>query len=180
MDYTLIILAGGRGLRMGGVDKGLVDIDGHPLIEHLLLALPPARHCIISANRNLQRYQQWADQVVSDQRDGFAGPMAGLEAALAVTEGPCLCLPCDLPHPPARLAERLLHGLRPDAVNVLQDPQRVQPLCLGLIASPDWCRTLTDYLDNGGHSAHGWLERVAWQAVPFDQPLENLNHWPDT
>lgn len=98
----LIILAGGQGKRMGGADKGLLELDGKPLIAHLLDHLTPSpARIVISANRNQTTYRHWADQVVSDERDGFQGPMAGLEAALDASQGLCLCLPCDLVQPPA-------------------------------------------------------------------------------
>ena len=90
IDYTLIILAGGQGQRMGGADKGLVEVDGKPLVAHLLdNLLPRPTRIVISANRNADRYQAWADQVVADRRDGFLGPLAGLEAALGEAHGLC-------------------------------------------------------------------------------------------
>ncbi|MBL4570487.1 MAG: NTP transferase domain-containing protein, partial [Alcanivorax sp.] len=108
-NYTLIILAGGQGKRVGGADKGLLELDGKPLIAHLLDHLTPSpSRIVISANRNQATYRHWADQVVSDERDGFQGPMAGLEAALDASQGLCLCLPCDLVQPPGPMPGDLL------------------------------------------------------------------------
>ncbi|EKF75085.1 molybdopterin-guanine dinucleotide biosynthesis protein A [Alcanivorax hongdengensis A-11-3] len=178
-DYTLIVLAGGRGTRMGGADKGLVTVGDHPLVLTLITALtPPPVRVIISANRNQPSYAQWADQVVSDLRDDFQGPLAGLEAALAIAHGPCVCLPCDLLAPPASLIASLLAPLRPGQPCVARDPQRLQPLCLSCCASDDYRQTLGHYLDNGGRSARGWLASYPHQTVTLDQPLDNLNHLP--
>ena len=132
-NYTLIILAGGQGKRMGGADKGLLELDGKPLIAHLLDHLTPSpARIVISANRNQTTYLHWADQVVSDERDGFQGPMAGLEAALDASQGLCLCLPCDLVQPPGPMPGDLPKKAGPDHVCVAQDPIRRQPLCLAL------------------------------------------------
>ena len=175
-DYTLIILAGGKGSRVGGADKGLLEVDGKPLIAHLLEHLAPRpQRVVISANRNQALYRQWADQVVEDLRPDFPGPMAGLEAALQACEGLCLCLPCDLLQPPASMAADLLAKAAIGHVCVAQDPIRRQPLCLSLHAQ-HWRTSLTDYLDNGGRSAYGWLETLAVQPVAVGTPLQNLNH----
>ncbi|ASK33761.1 molybdenum cofactor guanylyltransferase [Alcanivorax sp. N3-2A] len=173
--YTLLILAGGRGTRMGGRDKGLVRLDGDPLVARLLETLNPApTRVVISANRNAERYQRWADRVVPDLRPDFSGPMAGLEAGLQVSQGPLLCLPCDLIDPPARLAALLLAHLTPGQVNVIEDQSGLQPLCLALHAEP-WRNALGAYLDQGGRSARGWLANVAHQRIVIDGRLGNLN-----
>ncbi len=175
-DYTLIILAGGKGTRMGGADKGLVEVNGKPLIAQLLDQITPRpAHIIISANRNQETYRHWADQVVEDRRADFPGPMAGLEAALSVSSGLCVCLPCDLVQPPSTLVTDLLHRSTPDHITVARDPIRRQPLCLALHAE-SWLASLGNYLDNNGRSAYGWLEQVAVQEVVVATPIQNLNH----
>ncbi|MCG8395006.1 MAG: molybdenum cofactor guanylyltransferase [Pseudomonadales bacterium] len=174
--YTLIILAGGQGKRVGGADKGLLEVDGKPLIAHLLDHLSPApSRIVISANRNQAIYRHWADEVVSDRREGFLGPMAGLEAALHACEGLCLCLPCDLVQPPGSMAKDLLGKAEPAHICVARDPIRRQPLCLALYAQA-WRASLGDYLDNGGRSAYGWLDQVPLHPVAVATPLQNLNH----
>lgn len=176
IDYTLIILAGGQGQRMGGADKGLVELDGKPLVAHLLANLsPPPNRIVISANRNADRYRQWGDQVVGDLRDGFAGPLAGLEAALGEAHGLCLCLPCDLLTLPADMAPDLLAAASAEHLCVAHDPLRRQPLCMALYAEP-WRDSLSEYLDAGKRSAHGWLDLVCVHPVAVATPLQNLNH----
>ena len=175
-DYTLIILAGGKGSRMGGADKGLLELDGKPLVTHLMAhVLPRPDRIVISANRNQATYRQWADQVIEDQRPDFPGPMAGLEAALSVSSGLCVCLPCDLLQPPSTLVTDLVNKSAPERVCVARDPIRRQPLCLALHAE-HWRTNLSAYLDSGGRSAYGWLEQVSIQEVAVATPIQNLNH----
>lgn len=175
-DYTLIILAGGKGSRMGGADKGLIPLNGKPLIAHLVEHLQPRPdRIVISANRNQEIYRRWADQVVNDQRPDYPGPMAGLEAALSAASGLCVCLPCDLVQPPASLISDLLHKSATEHVAVARDPIRRQPLCLALHAE-QWRDKLGHYLNDGGRSAYGWLEQVPVQEVAVATPIQNLNH----
>lgn len=176
IDYTLIILAGGQGRRMGGADKGLVAVDGKPLVAHLITHLSPhPARIIISANRNQDRYKRWGNQVVGDHREGFMGPLAGLEAALGEAHGLCLCLPCDLLAPPAAMIRDLLAAASAEHICVAHDPLRRQPLCLALYVEP-WKASLRDYLDAGKRSAHGWLDQVSVHPVAVATPLQNLNH----
>lgn len=96
---SILLLAGGRGQRMGGLDKGLVDFHGLPLIAHLhRLTRPLTDDLIISCNRNQQRYADYGDQLVSDDSAEFHGPLAGIRAGLAVAKHAwLLVLPCDAP-----------------------------------------------------------------------------------
>lgn len=96
---SILLLAGGRGSRMGGNDKGLIDWRGKPLIAHLhALVRPLSDDLIISCNRNQPRYRGYADYLVGDAEPDFPGPLAGIRAALAVARYPyLLILPCDAP-----------------------------------------------------------------------------------
>ena len=112
--YEALVLAGGRGSRMEGRDKGWIMWQGHPLIEHVLDRLKnqtvPPHRITISANRNLDAYQQTGHVVLSDDRAGYLGPLAGIESALVRCRQPLLLvLPCDTPAIPFDLAE-LLHS----------------------------------------------------------------------
>jgi molybdenum cofactor guanylyltransferase len=109
-SVTGVVLAGGRGLRMGGVDKGLIEIDGRTLVEHQIDALrPQVSTLIVSANRNLDRYRALGAAVVTDLQAGFPGPLAGMAAAAraACTEW-IVCVPCDTRALPAGLVARLV------------------------------------------------------------------------
>ncbi len=105
LPCSILMLSGGRGQRMGGQDKGLLDWRGQPLIAHLQsLVRPLTDDLIISCNRNPQQYAVYADQLVNDDSPDFPGPLAGIRAGLAAARhAHLLILPCDVPHIDARL-----------------------------------------------------------------------------
>ena len=81
-EITAVILAGGRGERMGGLDKGLLQLDDKPLVQHVIDSLEPqVRNILINANRHLEQYGRLGYPVVQDSFTGFAGPMAGIASA---------------------------------------------------------------------------------------------------
>ncbi|GGM06895.1 molybdenum cofactor guanylyltransferase [Pseudomonas asuensis] len=98
-DCSILLLAGGRGQRMGGRDKGLIEWHGIPLIEHMYRVVRPLTDdLIISCNRNAERYSQYADQIVSDAEPDFPGPLTGIRAGLKVARHRwMIVLPCDAP-----------------------------------------------------------------------------------
>ncbi|OIN45127.1 molybdenum cofactor guanylyltransferase MobA [Pseudomonas azotoformans] len=109
LPYSVLLLSGGRGQRMGGQDKGLLEWHGQPLIAHLQrLVRPLTDDLIISCNRNSQHYAAYADQLVNDDSPDFPGPLAGIRAGLATARHThLLILPCDVPHIDARLINDL-------------------------------------------------------------------------
>ena len=112
-DITGLILAGGRGSRMGGVDKGLQDHRGTPLALHALRRLAPqVGTLMINANRNLAVYASMGAPVWPDEVPDYAGPLAGMLAGLIHCETPYMVtVPCDTPNFPLDLVERLMRGL---------------------------------------------------------------------
>ncbi|MGU3309221.1 molybdenum cofactor guanylyltransferase MobA [Pseudomonas sp. M5A4_2d] len=100
LPCSILLLAGGRGQRMGGQDKGLLQWQGQPLIAHLQrLTRPLTDDLIISCNRNHERYAPYADQLVNDDNPDFPGPLAGIRAGLAAAHHEhVLILPCDVPN----------------------------------------------------------------------------------
>ncbi|MBK9019285.1 MAG: molybdenum cofactor guanylyltransferase [Sulfuritalea sp.] len=110
---TGVILAGGAGRRMGGIDKGLQELDGQPLVQRVLVRLAPqVDSVLISANRNLERYAGFGCPVLGDTIPGYAGPLAGLQAALSRAATPLLVsAPCDSPFLPTDLVARLRAAL---------------------------------------------------------------------
>ena len=179
-DWSLIILAGGRGLRAGGIDKGWANWHGTPMIRHLLLRF--GEHCpqiIVSANRHLDEYRALGVTVITDLRADFPGPLAGIEAALAVAEMPRqVILPCDMPLLPADLPARLLHALETEQdISVAHDGHRQQHLCLALHGQY-WQKNLSEWLDDGGRSMHGWLRDKPLRIVSCAEQADgfiNLN-----
>jgi molybdopterin-guanine dinucleotide biosynthesis protein A len=112
-DITGVVLAGGRGSRMGGVDKGLQDHLGIPLALHALRRLAPQVGTVmINANRNIAAYESMGVAVWPDEIPDYAGPLAGMLAGLAHCDTPYMAtVPCDTPNFPLDLIERLARGL---------------------------------------------------------------------
>src|SRR5260221_1425552 len=111
---TGMVLAGGQGRRMGGVDKGLQPLHGKPMVAAVLARLAPqVDEILINANQNLADYGRFGYRVVPDAIGGFAGPLAGLHAGLGeATHEVVLTVPCDLPFLPMDLSARLPQDLR--------------------------------------------------------------------
>lgn len=124
LPCSILLLAGGRGQRMGGQDKGLLAWRGEPLIAHLQrLTRPLTDDLIISCNRNQDRYAPYADHLVSDDSPDFPGPLAGIRAGLAAARHThLLILPCDVPN----LDAQLLSALRDTAQRQPQVPVMVR------------------------------------------------------
>jgi len=177
-DITAAILAGGRGLRMGGRDKGLVEFHGRPLVAHVCDALrPQASHLLIIANRNAERYGMYAEAVFPDELEGFQGPLAGMATALAhAPTDLVLCVPCDMPRLPADLAARMARAMRELGLDACaaHDGTDMHPVvCLLRRSLAD---SLRDALARGQRQVRGWLtsQRFAW--VDFsDQPQAFAN-----
>lgn len=125
---TGVILAGGEGRRMDGQDKGWITLCGKPLIEHVLERIAPqVDSCIISANRNLERYRALGVPVVHDEKV-YLGPLAGIATALEhITTDYALVVPTDAPLIPPDLAARLLPYC-PTRLVICHDGERLQPL----------------------------------------------------
>lgn len=183
-DITGLILAGGRAMRMGGVDKGLIEFEGRPLIEHVVERLrPQVSALIISANRNAERYVRYGARVVADAagaHESFAGPLAGMLAGMrAAPTGWIACVPCDAPFVPLDLVARLAqgHGAAPAALARTADG--LQPVfCL---LRKDLAEDLARALRAGVRKTETWLAAVGAASVAFDDAaaFANLNTLDD-
>jgi len=176
-----VILAGGEGRRMGGVDKGLVAYRGRPLIEWALANLvPQVGECVISANRNLETYAGYGHRVLPDTLPDFPGPLAGVLAALdAVDADWLLVVPCDTPHLPADLVSRLREAARQAQVPlaIAADDARMHHSCF--IVRTDQRDSLAAFLARGERAVRHWQAGLASTTVRFDAAsLANLNQ-PD-
>jgi molybdenum cofactor guanylyltransferase len=131
-DVTAVILAGGRGSRMGGADKGLLEFNGRPLVGHVIDAVAgQVRGLMINANRNLVRYQRFGYPVIADSLVDYQGPLAGFLAAMEAVQTPyILTLPCDGPLLTADLVARLVSALERESaeIAVAHDGRRLQPV----------------------------------------------------
>ncbi|MCI3945145.1 molybdenum cofactor guanylyltransferase MobA [Pseudomonas syringae] len=177
---SVLLLAGGRGQRMGGRDKGLIEWQGKALIEHLHgLTRPLTDDLIISCNRNIERYAQYADQVVEDGDADFNGPLAGIRAALPLARHPwLLVLPCDVP----LVDEPLLRAVREKAFEHPQRPvmvregQHWQPLlCMIPVACAATLEAAWQTGERSPRRAMESLHPVAVQLEADDPRLANLN-----
>src|SRR5258708_32287840 len=120
MEVTGVIVAGGQGSRMGGVDKGLQPFRGRPMAAHAVERLAPqVDELLINANRNPEAYAQFGHRVIADEIEGFAGPLAGFERGLAHATGElAITVPCDSPFLPADLVARLRAALERDGADL--------------------------------------------------------------
>ena len=173
---TGLVLAGGRGQRLGGVDKGLQPWRGLPLVDHALERLAPqVGDVMISANRNASAYAARVTRVLADASDDFPGPLAGILAGLRAAATPWLAVvPCDSPCLPLDLVERLAQGLggAPGAVAQRLHTDgvvRLEPVCCLLATA--LADDLARYLAEGGRKVEGWLSRHA-TPVLFDRPAD--------
>jgi len=178
-----LILAGGRGTRMGHVDKGLQPFAGTTMVAHVLARLEPQVATVsINANRNLDTYAACGVPVWPDDTPDYAGPLAGLQAGLrrcATTY--LLTAPCDSPFLPADLAERLLDGLRAIdadlAVAVTEENGRRQVHPVFCLLKAGLEPVLSAYLDGGGRRMDGWYPQIRVTEVLFDDAdaFRNIN-----
>ncbi|MFD1712755.1 molybdenum cofactor guanylyltransferase MobA [Ottowia sp. GY511] len=183
-QITALLLAGGRGSRMGGVDKGLQNFHGTPLALHALLrlqqqSLPPGE-VLINANRNLAAYESFGVSVWPDALPDFAGPLAGFLTGLERCETPyLLTLPCDVPHFPLSLCERLAYALQaenadiamaaaPEADDAGHTRVRTQPVFCLLRA--ELLESLVRFTHGGGRKIDAWTAQHRQVIVPFDTP----------
>ena len=166
---TGLVLAGGRGQRLGGVDKGLQPWRGLALVDHALARLAPqVREVMISANRNEAAYAARAARVLGDASDDFPGPLAGILAGLRACATPWLAIvPCDSPRLPTDLVERLARGLGDARGAVVRRGERLEPVCclLSTVLADD----LASYLADGGRKVEAWISRHA-TPVAFERP----------
>ncbi|WP_248743801.1 MULTISPECIES: molybdenum cofactor guanylyltransferase MobA [unclassified Pseudomonas] len=129
---SVLLLAGGRGQRMGGQDKGLIEWHGEPLIAHLQRKVRPLTDdLIISCNRNRERYAPFADQLVTDDQEDFPGPLAGIRAGLrAARHSHLLVLPCDVPRIDLPLLQSMREtaSLNPENPLMLRHDEHWEPL----------------------------------------------------
>jgi len=164
-NVTAVILAGGKGRRMEGKDKGLVELANRPLIEYVIDAIKPQVETIIlNANRNQEQYSQYGYPVISDALLDYQGPLARFISALkSSTSRHIVTLPCDGPFLPKDLVERLIFALTDNEaeIAVAHDGDRMQPVYSLIPAT--LINSLSSFLDTGERKIDLWykLHRVA-------------------
>jgi len=180
-QITGLVLAGGRGARMGGVDKGWVANDGEPLVATVLRRFAPqVGSVLISANRNVAAYRELAE-VVTDADAGlalepFPGPLAGVLAGLQRATSDWIALaPCDAPALPLDLVARLADAIGDASAAYPVAAERKQPVFALVRRSTE--PSLRAFLGSGGRAMHRWFETLGAVEVPFDDAsaFRNVN-----
>ncbi|VWX63595.1 Molybdenum cofactor guanylyltransferase [Burkholderiales bacterium 8X] len=185
---TGLILAGGRGSRMGGIDKGLQNFNGIPLAMHALLRLGmQVGEVMINANRNLAAYESFGAPVWPDGLADYAGPLAGFLTGLERCETPfMLTVPCDSPLFPLDLASRLAEALVASDADIAMvsapEPSRNPGAPAMLRPQPVFCllratllESLVRFTQGGGRKIDAWTASHRVALVPFDRPDDPPN-----
>ena len=180
IEVTGLVLAGGQGSRMGGVDKGLAPFRGRPMVAHVLERLAPqVDEILVNANRNPEAYAAFGHRVVADEIPGFAGPLAGFERGLAHARGELVAtVPCDSPFLPPDLVPRLRAALESAGADLAVARTGTQ-------AHPVFClmrrtvhASLERFLASGQRKIDRWYAALAVVEVAFDdeaQAFANIN-----
>lgn len=175
-EVTGLLLAGGRATRMGGRDKGLIDLAGRSLAAHVLATLTPQVDALlINANRHEDEYAALGAPVVRDPLEGFLGPLAGVLAGLEAASTPLVAtLPCDSPFVPPDLVARMRTGLdRAGAgIAVAHDGERRQPVFM--LLHTDLAPDLRAWLEQGGRKIDAWYEGHTIADVDFSDAPETF------
>ena len=179
---TALILAGGRGSRMGGIDKGLQNFRGLPLTLQTLMRLQlqsqSPQEILINANRNLAAYESLGVAVWPDTLDGFAGPLAGFLTGLERCETPLLLtVPCDTPLFPLDLIERLHTALVDQEADLAmaaasEEDGKLRPQPVFCLLKVDLLDSLVRFTQQGGRKIDAWTGQHRCALVPFDQPQD--------
>lgn len=179
-NVTAVILAGGKGRRMDGKDKGLVELANRPLIEYVIDGIKPQVETIIlNANRNQEKYSHYGYPVISDELNDFQGPLAGFFSALKNTStSHIVTLPCDGPLLPGDLVERLLFALNDKKADiaVAHDGERMQPV-YSLIPTT-LISSLSSFLNAGERKIDLWYKQHRVALADFSdcpQTFRNVN-----
>jgi molybdopterin-guanine dinucleotide biosynthesis protein A len=178
MSVTGIVLAGGQGRRMGGVDKGLQPLRGKPMVQWVLDRLAPqVDEIVINANQNRETYAKLGHRVIADDIAGFAGPLAGLHAGMKAAKHPLVVtVPCDSPFLPMDLVFRLNAALGENDLAVAKTGDQPHPVFS--LAKRDLLKNLESFLVQGGRKIDAWYGSLKFVEVPFDDEAEafrNIN-----
>ena len=177
-SVTGLILAGGKGSRMGGVDKGLQAFRGKRLVDHVYERFAPqVGGIIINANQNHEEYKTFGVRVVSDAIAGYAGPLAGLHAGLSVSKRPFLAsVPCDSPFLPVDLIERLYRRIDDSGAELAVAKTGEQPHPVFSLMRRTVLDHLADFLKDGGRKIDAWYATLNVVEVGFDDEPEAFSN----
>lgn len=179
-----IILCGGKALRMGGKDKGLIQYKNKSLVEFAINTLQPqCNNIIINTNRNLDIYKQFSFPVVNDQNHEYLGPLAGIAACSEHIKNPYIAvIPCDMPHLPMQAINLLLEKLNNShaEIAVASTNKRLQPLVF--IMKKSVADQTQNDLQKGHRKMSEWIKKYHYESIDFSQHIHwfsNINHPQD-
>jgi molybdopterin-guanine dinucleotide biosynthesis protein A len=178
MGVSGIVLAGGKGSRMGGVDKGLQPLRGKPMVAWAIARLrPQVDEIVINANQNLEIYGAFGYRVVRDEVGDFAGPLAGLHAGLNAAAHPLVVtVPCDSPFLPPDLVSRLKDSLAENDLAVAKTGDQAHPVFA--LMKRQVRESLEVFLASGGRKIDAWYAALKVVEVAFDDEADafrNIN-----
>ena len=179
-EVTGVVLAGGQGSRMGGVDKGLQPFRGRPMVAHVLERLAPQVGAIlVNANRNAEAYGAFGHRVIADEIAGFAGPLAGFERGLAHARTPyVVTVPCDSPFLPQDLVARLGAALEAQDAQLAVAKTGDQAHPVFSLMRRDVHASLESFLASGQRKIDRWYGALRVVEVAFDDEADaflNIN-----
>jgi molybdopterin-guanine dinucleotide biosynthesis protein A len=175
-----VILAGGQGRRMGGVDKGLQLLKGIPMVAWVIERFAPqVDELLVNANQNLERYAALGHRVIPDEIAGFQGPLAGLHRGLTEAAHALVAtVPCDSPFLPRDLVARLRTALERDGADVAVAKTGVQPHPVFCLCRRSVLPGLSAFLAGGGRKIDAWYAKLKVVEVAFDDnpdAFQNIN-----
>ena len=175
---TGLILAGGRGRRMGGVDKGLELLRGRPMVAWVRERLAPqVAEVLINANQNLAEYARMGVPVLEDEVTGFAGPLAGLHRGLVAASYPLVVtVPCDSPFLPHDLVARLHRGLLDNTAELAVARTGTQSHPVFCLCETRLASHLAAFLQSGGRKIDAWYATLNVAEVAFDDEAEAFSN----
>jgi len=176
---TGILLAGGQGRRMGGVDKGLQLLRGKPMAQHVIERFAPqVDELLINANQNIEQYQSLGYRVIPDAIGGFVGPLAGLHRGLSEAAHPLVVTaPCDSPFLPLDLVAKLHAALEQQNAELAVARTGDQPHPVFCLCRKSVLSSLTEFLESGGRKIDWWYAQLKVAEVDFvdEAAFRNIN-----
>ena len=176
-DVAVCILAGGKGSRLSGTDKGLFLIKGKPLIEYCIERIQvQSGNITINANRNLDKYSIYSSNIIVDLDREAVGPLGGIHAGLEKIDRNHICfVPCDCPLIPLDLLKKLYEPFKSHDydLTIASTDGKYQPTFF--MADKRLRHSLKKFIAEGGRKIMDWIDQTNYKPVEFSNPNEFIN-----